>query len=62
MAFNDNQVLTTKQAAACLGWSMYWTRVRAQAGDIPYYRPGKRKMIFKAKDIAAFLGCKVEDL
>ena len=63
MAFKDNEVLSTAQAAQCLGWSKYWLRVRAKAGDIPYFQPRPNASIkFIARDIAAFRGCKVEEL
>lgn len=60
--YTPNQILTSKQAAACIGWSPYWLRVRAVAGDIKYMRPGARKFAFKAQWIADFLKCKVEEL
>lgn len=60
--YYPNQILTTKQAAACLGWTPQWLRVKARGGEIDYIRPGKRKMGFRAKAIAEFLKCNVEDL
>lgn len=60
--YTSNQLLNTKQAAECIGWTPAWVRIRALAGDIEYMRPGKRKMLFKAQWIADFLKCKVEEL
>ena len=57
-----NQMLSTKEAASLIGWTPAWLRIRALAGDIPFIRPGERKMFFRAGDIAEFRGCKVEDL
>lgn len=63
MISNENTNLTATQAAAMVGLSVNRFREIARAGDIKFYRPaGRRKMTFKAKDIAAYLGCKVEDL
>lgn len=60
--YTPNQILTSKQAAACLGWSPAWLRIQAVAGNIKYIRPGARKMGFKAQWIADFLKCKLEEL
>ena len=63
MISNGNSILTTKEAAAMVGLSVSRLRELANAGIIKFYRPqGRRKMIFKAKDVAHFFGCKVEDL
>ena len=60
--YTPNTILSTKQAAACIGWTPRWLRIRAIAGDIDYMRPGARKMFFKAGAIAKFLGVNVEEL
>ena len=60
--YTPNTMLSTKQAAACIGWTPRWLRIRAVAGDIAYIRPGERKMFFRAKDIADFLKRSVEEL
>lgn len=60
---NGNEILTAAQAAKLVGLSVNRFREIARAGDIKFYRPkGRRKMAFKAKDIASYLGCKVEEL
>lgn len=59
----NNTRLDSKQVAALIGYCPAWVRMLALAGEIKYYRPaGRRKMVFKAQDIAQFLGCKVEEL
>lgn len=63
MINNGNTILTAAQAAALVGLSVNRFREIARAGDVKFYRPeGRRKMTFKAKDIAAYLGCAVEEL
>lgn len=63
MISNGNAILTATQAAQLVGLSVNRFREIARAGDVKFYRPqGRRKMTFKAKDIAAYLGCKVEEL
>ena len=60
--YTPNTKLSTTQAAKCIGWTPRWLRIRALAGDIEYYRPGKRKMFFDAGEIARFMGVAVEEL
>ena len=63
MISNGNAILTTAQAAALVGLSVNRFREIARAGDVKFYRPAeRRKMTFKARDIAAYMGCKVEEL
>ncbi len=59
----NNTRLNSKQVGELLGYSAAWVRMLALAGEIKYYRPdGRRKMLFRAADVAKFLGCKVEEL
>lgn len=63
MISNGNTILTAAQAAALVGLSVNRFREIARAGDVKFYRPaGRRKMTFKAKDIAAYMGCEVSEL
>ena len=62
MAYSEDSILTTKEAASRLGWTPQWLRVRTYADGIPFRRVGKRNMCYKAKDLAAYAGIKVEDL
>lgn len=63
MINDGNKMLTAAEVAKLIGLSLSRTREVARAGDIKFYRPqGRRKMVFKAKDVAAYLGCKVEEL
>ena len=63
MIINGNETFTAAEAAGMVGLSVNRFREIARAGDVKYYRPaGRRKMIFKAKDIAAYLGCEVNEL
>lgn len=63
MINNGNALLTTAQVATLVGLSVNRLREIARAGDIKFYRPaGRRKMTFKAKDVAAYLGCEVSEL
>lgn len=60
---SNTTFLNTKQVAGIIGYSSSWVRMLALSGELKYYRPkGRRFMKFKARDVAAYMGCKVEEL
>lgn len=62
MAYKENSILRTKEAAERLGWTPQWLRVRTKADNIPFRKVGKRNWCYVAKDLAKYAGIKVEDL
>ena len=47
-----NKVVDTATAAAMLGVTPAYLRLRAQKGDIAYYKPlGSSKYVFKVEDV-----------
>lgn len=63
MISNGNVLLTTAEVATLVGLSVSRLREIARAGDIKFYRPKeRRRMLFKAKDVAEYMGCAVEEL
>jgi hypothetical protein len=62
MPYGEYSILTTKEAASRLGWTSKWLLIRTHADGIPFRRVGKRKIVYLAKDIAAYAKVPVSEL